>query len=133
MDGSVKVSLGDDKIKISEDVVATIAGIAATEVECLASMSGGFVDGIAGMLGKKSLSKGIKVDIKENDVAIELSLTMQYGCKIHEVAGSIQEKVRNSVQDMTGMNVTAVNVNVVGISLEKETKSIELPEEEQQK
>jgi uncharacterized alkaline shock family protein YloU len=130
MDATLKSGSSEDKIKISEDVIATIAGIAASEVDNLASMSGGFVDGIAGMLGKKNLSKGIKVDVKENDVTIELSLTMQYGCKIHEVARCIQEKVRITVQDMTGMNVIAVNINVLGITMDnREAKNSERPEE----
>ena len=79
MSDMVKTQGNDDRIRISDEVIATIAGIAASEVENLASMSGGFVDGIAGILGRKNLGKGIKVEIKENDVVIELSIIMQYG------------------------------------------------------
>lgn len=116
----------DDKIRISEDVIATIAGIAASETENIASMGGGFVDGIAGMLGRKSMGKGIKVEVKEDQVSIDMSIIMQYGCKIHEVARTMQAKVRDAVENMTGMQVTAVTVNVLGVNIEKEAKKIEV-------
>ena len=111
----------EDKIRISEEVIATIAGIAAWENENVASMSGGFVDGIAGMFGKKSPGKGIKVEKKDNLVYIDMSVIMQYGCKIHEVARVMQARVREAVENMTGMEVAAVNVNVLGVSLGKES------------
>ena len=122
----------DDKIRISEEVIATIASIAASEVENLASMSGGLVDGIAGMLGRKNLGKGIKVEIKENFVAIELSIIMQYGCKIHEVSKNIQSRVREAVEGMTGMQVTAVNINVLGVSMGKDSTAIQVVGETQE-
>ena len=84
-------------------------------------MSGGFVDGIAGMFGKKSPGKGIKVEKKDNLVYIDMSVIMQYGCKIHEVARVMQARVREAVENMTGMEVAAVNVNVLGVSLGKES------------
>ncbi len=116
----------DDKIRISDEVIATIAGIAASEVENLASMSGGLKDGIAGVFGKKSFGKGVKVEVRENEVTIEMSIIMQYGCKIHEVSRQIQEMVRSSVENMTGMAVTAVNINVLGVSVGKDTVKIEM-------
>ena len=116
----------DDKIRISDEVIATIAGIAASEVENLASMSGGLKDGIAGVFGKKSFGKGVKVEVRENEVIIEMSIIMQYGCKIHEVSRQIQEMVRTSVENMTGMAVTAVNINVLGVSVGKDTVKIEM-------
>jgi uncharacterized alkaline shock family protein YloU len=127
----VKNQERDDKIKISEEVIATIAGIAASEVENLASMSGGLVDGIAGMLGRKNLGKGIKVEVKEDLVAIELSIIMRYGCKIHEVSKNIQSKVREAVEGMTGMQVTAVNINVLGVSVGKDTAQVQVVDETQ--
>lgn len=110
----------EDKVRISEEVIATIAGIAASENENVASMSGGFVGGIADMLGRKSPSKGIKVEIRENSVSIDMAVVMQYGCKIHEVAHDMQARVREAVESMTGMEVVSVNVNVLGVSLDKE-------------
>lgn len=129
MDELMKEQPREDKIKISEDVIATIAGIAASENENLASMSGGFVDGIAGMLGRKSPSKGIKVEIKENTVTIDMAVVMQYGCKIHEVSRDMQNRVRYAVENMTGMSVTSVNVSVLGVSLGKETEKLEVIDE----
>jgi uncharacterized alkaline shock family protein YloU len=129
MDEMINTQPKEDKIKISEDVIATIAGIAASENENLASMSGGFVDGIAGMLGRKSPSKGVRVEIKDNTVIIDMSVVMQYGCKIHEVSRDMQNRVRQAVETMTGMVVTSVNINVLGVSLGKETGKLEVVDE----
>ncbi len=129
MNELVKEQPREDKIRISEEVIATIAGIAASENENLASMSGGFVDGIAGMLGRKSPGKGIKVEMKEDLVTIDLSVVMQYGCKIHEVARDMQARVRDAVQSMTGMEVISINVNVLGVSVGKETVKLEVVDE----
>lgn len=126
-----KTQVQEDKIRISEEVVATIAGIAASEVENLASMSGGLVDGIAGMLGRKNPGKGIKVELKDDAALIELSIVMQYGCKIHEVSKDIQTRVREAVEGMTGMQVTAVNINVLGISMGKDSAAIEVVDDTQ--
>lgn len=122
----VKTQDREDKIRISDEVIATIAGIAASEVENLAAMSGGLKDGIAGVFGRKSFGKGIRVETKEEEVAIELSLIMQYGCKIHEVSRQIQQVVRSAVEEMTGMVVTEVNINVLGVSVGKDTARIEI-------
>ncbi len=126
MNEMVKEIVREDKIKISEEVIATIAGIAASENENLSSMSGGFVDGIAGMLGRKSPGKGIKVELKENLVMIDMAVVMQYGCKIHEVARDMQKRVRDAVEGMTGMEVAAVNISVLGVTVGKETGKLEV-------
>jgi len=122
----------EDKIKISEDVVAAIAGVAASGVEGVASMTGGISDGIAGMLGKKNPAKGIKVEVGEKDVTVDLSITVRYGVKIHQVAAEIQNKVRSAIEEMTGMKVSEVNVNVTGIDMGKGTaaQQEEVPEKE---
>ncbi len=116
----------EDKIRISEDVIATIAGIAATGTENVASMGGGFVDGIAGMLGRKAPSKGIKVDMKEDQVSLDLAVVMQYGCKIHEVARDMQSRVRDAIEGMTGLEVLNVNVSVLGVNIDKEANKVEV-------
>ncbi len=125
----VKEQIREDKIKISEEVIATIAGIAASGNENVASMGGGFVEGIVGMLGKKAPSKGIKVEMKENQVNIDLAVIMQYGCKIHEVARDMQDRVRKAVQDMAGLEVLNVNVSVLGVSMNKENIKVEVIDE----
>jgi uncharacterized alkaline shock family protein YloU len=109
-------------IKITDEVVAIIAGIAATEIPGVAGMSGGIVGGIAEMLGRKNLSKGVKVEVGEREAAIDLYIIVEYGCRIPEVAWNIQEKVKKSVETMTGLNVIEVNIHIQGVNLEKEHK-----------
>jgi uncharacterized alkaline shock family protein YloU len=107
-------------IKITDEVVAIIAGIAAIEVPGVASMSGGIAGGIAEALGRKNLSKGVKVEVGEKEAAIDLYIIIEYGCRIPDVAWSIQEKVKKSVETMTGLNVVEVNIHVQGVNIEKD-------------
>ena len=116
-------------IKITDEVVAIIAGIAATEVPGVAGMSGGIAGGIAEALGRKNLSKGIKVEAGEKDVKIDIYILVEYGFRIPDVAWTIQEKVKNAVQEMTGLNVIEVNIHIQGVNLEREHRK-ELPEEQ---
>ncbi len=110
-------------VKIANDVVATIAGIAASEIEGVAGMSGNMVSGLSQMLGKKQLTKGVKVEITDNDVALDISIIVEYGRKIPEVAGNIQLAVSSAVGDMTGLNVTTVNVHVTGVQFVEEASA----------
>jgi uncharacterized alkaline shock family protein YloU len=116
-----QTSLGS--IRIADEVVRIIAGLAATEIPGVAGMSGGIVGGIAEILGRKNLSKGVKVDVGEKEAAIDIFVIVEYGSKIPDVASQIQQKVRNAVQDMTGLNVVEVNVNIQGVAFStSETK-----------
>lgn len=108
------------QIKISEDVIATISGMAAGEIEGVAAMSGSITGNLTEILGKKNLSKGVKVVVNEDEVFIDLFLLIEYGIVIPDVAWKIQENVKNTVETMTGLKVTEVNVHVQGISLKKE-------------
>ncbi|MDK2934502.1 MAG: hypothetical protein PWP27_2312 [Clostridiales bacterium] len=85
-------------------------------------MSSGIAGGIADMLGRKNLTKGVKVDIKDKDATIDLYIIVEYGCKIPEVAWEIQEKVKKSVETMTGLDVEKVNIHIQGVNIEKEPK-----------
>ena len=107
-------------IKISDEVVAIIAGMAASEVSGVYNMSGGFVDGISEMLGKKT--KGVKVQVGEKETVIDISLIVEYGARIPDIAWEVQNKVKTQVESMTGLNVVAVNVHVQGVNLPKEAK-----------
>lgn len=109
----------EDKVKIANEVIATIAGIAASEVQDVTSMSGGMADGIASILGRKNLTKGVKVEIGEETAAIEISVVVEYGCKIHEVAREVQKRVREAVEVMTGLSVVEVAINVLGVNMDK--------------
>ncbi|MGE5613368.1 MAG: Asp23/Gls24 family envelope stress response protein [Bacillota bacterium] len=129
MSEQLKEQIREDKIRISEEVVAAIAGIAASEDENVASMSTGFIDGIAGMIGKKTPGRGIKVEMKEDQANIDIAVIIRYGCKIHEVARNMQARVRKAVEDMTGLKVVSVNVNVLGVNLSKEAGKLEIADE----
>ena len=110
-------------IKIAVDVVATIAGIAANEIEGVAGMCGNLAGGIAEFLGnKKNPAKGVKVDMKEDSAVIDLFIIAEYGIRIPELAWEIQENVKNSVESMTGLTIEKVNIHVDGVSFEKEKK-----------
>ncbi|MBQ3180339.1 MAG: Asp23/Gls24 family envelope stress response protein [Firmicutes bacterium] len=118
-------------IKIADDVVATIAGIAASEIDGVVGMSGGVVSGISQILGKKQLTKGVKVAITDADVVLDISIVVEYGKKIPEVAGAIQKAVASAVGDMTGLNVVAVNVHVAAVQF-VEPAAEEAPAAEQE-
>ncbi|EOD01733.1 Asp23/Gls24 family envelope stress response protein [Caldisalinibacter kiritimatiensis] len=115
------------QIKIADEVVGIISGLAATEVKGVAGMSGGIAGGIAEMLGRKNLSKGVKVEVGEKEAAIDLYIVVEYGAKIPEVSWEIQERVKNAVETMTGLNVVEVNIHIQGVNIEKEED--EQPEE----
>ena len=111
----------NDGIKIANDVVAVIAGVAVSEVTGVASMSGGFAGGITEVLsGKKNLSKGIKVEADEKEVRIDVNIIVEYGVRIPDVAYEIQNRVKKSVENMTGLKVAEVNVHVQGVKTEKD-------------
>lgn len=115
-------------IKIADDVVAIIAGLAATEVDGVAGMSGGIAGGIADMLGKRNLSKGVKVEVGERQASIDLFIVVKFGARIPDVAWSIQENVKKAVESMTGLDTIKVNVHVQGVNFG--TEKIEDEEED---
>lgn len=118
-------------IKISEEVVSVIAGLAATEVPGVAGMSGGVVNGLSEMLGRKNLGKGVKVEVGEKEVSIDLYLIVDYGVRIPEVAWNVQENVKNAVENMTGLKVVEVNIHVQGVNMDKENKKQQQVREEE--
>lgn len=102
-------------IRIADEVVAIIAGLAATEIKGVAGMSGGLAGGIAEMLGRKNLSKGVKVEVGEKESAVDLFIIVEYGVRIPDVAMQIQENVKSAIESMTGLRVVEVNVHVQGV------------------
>lgn len=119
-------------IKIANDVVAVIAGVAVSEVPGVASMSGGFAGGITEVLsGKRSLSKGIKVDADEKEVKIDVNIIVEYGTRIPDVAFEIQNRVKKSVENMTGLKVAEVNVHVQGVKTERDENVEEKAEDKE--
>lgn len=109
-------------VKIADDVVAIIAEIAAKEVKGIVGMSGGIADSITEMLGKKSPSKGVKVEVGDEETAIDLYVIVEYGVRIPDVAWQVQENVKKAVETMTGLKVVEVNIHIQGVNLEKESK-----------
>ena len=105
-------------VRISEDVIASIAAIAASETEGVGNLYSGIGTNVAEFLGKKSLAKGVKVVFHGDLVEVEVSLLAQYGYNICEVSKNVQSAVRSSIQSMTGMRTSAVNINVGGVSFE---------------
>lgn len=103
-------------IRIADDVVGVIAGMAATEVPGVAGMSGGIGGGIAEMLGRKNLSKGVKVEVGEKEAAIDLFVIVEFGVRIPDVASQIQMNVKRAIEGMTGLSVVEVNVHVQGVT-----------------
>jgi len=107
----------NNEIKIADDVVAVIAGVAVSEVPGVADMAGGFAGGITEVLsGKKNLAKGIKVEVGEKETKIDVNIIVEYGVRIPDVAFEIQNRVKKAVETMTGLKVVEVNVHVQGVS-----------------
>lgn len=124
-DGNVNESVNENEvgnITISDEVVSVIAGVATSEISGVASMSGTIAGGIAEILGKKNMGKGVKVTIDGNNAVIDLHITVIYGTKVPDVAWEIQEKVKKAVETMTGLVVDKVNIYIEGVTIEKEPK-----------
>ena len=123
-------SIGDiGNVKISDEVVATVAGIATAEVSGVAGMAGTIAGGLAEMLGKKNLSKGVKIEMGDDSVVIGLHIIINYGARVPEVAWEIQERVKREVESMTGLTVEKVNIDIEGVFIEKEPKKESKPPE----
>ncbi|WP_219836442.1 Asp23/Gls24 family envelope stress response protein [Paenibacillus sp. R14(2021)] len=114
-------------IQIAPEVIEIIAGLATIEVQGVAGMSGGFAGGIAELLGRKNLSKGVKVEVGQREAAVDVSIIVEYGNRIPEVASEIQNNVKRSIEMMTGLHVVEVNVHIHDVHF----KIAEKPEEEE--
>ena len=108
------------EVQIADEVVAIIAGLAATEVEGVDSMAGNITNELISRLGMKNLSKGVKVDVLEGVVTVSLALNMKYNYSIMDVSAKVQEKVKSAVENMTGLEVADVNVKVAGVEMESQ-------------
>ncbi len=118
-----EIEEGNNGIKIANDVISVIAGVAVSEVQGVASMAGGFAGGISQVFsGKKNLSRGIKVEADEKEVKIDVNIIVEYGTRIPDVAYEIQNRVKKSVENMTGLKVAEVNVHVQGVKTEKDVE-----------
>lgn len=111
-----KEKLGE--VRIADEVVAIIAGLAATEVDGVDSMAGNITNELVGKLGMRNLSKGVKVDVTEEHVIVDLSLNIKFNFSIPAVSARVQERVKNAIENMTGLNVMEVNVKIAGVNIE---------------
>lgn len=107
------------RIIFANDVIATIAALAAADVNGVASMSGGVVEGLTEMLGKKNLTKGVKVEVGTEEAAVDISVNVRYGFAIQEVCQNLQKAIKNAIETMTGLRVVEVNVFVQSVVFDK--------------
>lgn len=110
------------KVNIADDVIGVIGSIAAAEIEGVKALSGTFSEEIMSVMGKKSFNKGVRVEMENDVILIELSVIVDYGTKIHEIAKEVQENVKLAIESMTGFKVSAVNVFVEGINTKVDGK-----------
>ncbi|MDD3403837.1 MAG: Asp23/Gls24 family envelope stress response protein [Hespellia sp.] len=105
-------------VQIADEVVAIIAGLAATEVEGVASMEGNIPKELISKLGMKNLSKGVKVDVLEGVVTVSLTLNLKYNYSIMDISAKVQDKVKTAIENMTGLEVADVNIKIAGVEME---------------
>ena len=117
---NIHESINIGEVHISDEVVAIIAGLAATEIEGVQSMAGNITNELVSKLGMKNLSKGVKVTISDDSVEVSLALSIKYGCGIPAVSNKVQDKVKSAIETMTGLTVTAVNIKIVSLNIEAE-------------
>ena len=106
-------------VQIADDVVAVIAGLAATEVKGVAAMAGNITNEIMSKVGRKNLSKGVKISVNGNRVKIALAIMMEYGYNIPGTCSKVQDRVKNAVQNMTGLTVTDVDIRIASVEMRK--------------
>jgi uncharacterized alkaline shock family protein YloU len=112
-------------IQIAPEVIEIIAGLAAIEVQGVAGMSAGFVGGIAELLGRKNLSKGVKVNVGQKEASVDVSIIIEFGVRIPELASEIQRNVKRSIESMTGLHVIEVNVHIHDVQMKVQEKQQE--------
>lgn len=104
-------------VRVSEEVVAIIAGLAATEIEGVSSMAGNITNEIVSRLGMKNLSKGIFVEVMDEEIKIDVALNIGFGYKIPEISAKVQERVKSAVENMTGLTVAVVNIRIASVDM----------------
>lgn len=114
---------GRGRVQIADDVVAVIAGMAATEVKGVAAMAGNITNEIMAKAGRKNLSKGVKVTINKNKVKISLAIMMEYGYNIPGTCSKVQDKVKTAVENMTGLTVTDIDIRIASVDMQKDKRS----------
>ena len=114
---SIHENVNIGEVKVADEVVAIIAGLAAT-VEGVDSLGGNITNEIVSKLGMKNLSKGVKVTVEESSVLVDITLNLKYGTQIPAVSAKVQDKVKSAIETMTGLSVTEVNIKVASVNVE---------------
>lgn len=117
---TIKTEANLGEVKIADEVVASIAGLAALEVDGVASMASNATKELVSKLGVKSLGKGVKVDVLEGIVTATMSLNLKYGFNIKDTTAKVQEKVKAAIENMTGLEVADVNIRITGVEMPEE-------------
>ena len=117
---SIHENVNIGEVKVADEVVAIIAGLAATEVEGVDSLGGNITNEIVSKLGMKNLSKGVKITVLEGVVTVDLTLNIEFGKNILEVSKKVQDKVKSSIENMTGLEVADVNIRIAGVDMEND-------------
>ena len=117
---SIHENVNIGEVKVADEVVAIIAGLAATEVEGVESLGGNITNEIVSKLGMKNLSKGVKITVLEGVVTVDLTLNIEFGKNILEVSKKVQDKVKSSIENMTGLEVADVNIRIAGVDMEND-------------
>lgn len=107
-------------VKIADDVVAMIASLAATEIDGVSALVGNITNELMSKVGMKNLTKGVKVEVYDKKVKVDLALSMEYGYNIPSTCGKVQDKVKNAIENMTGLQVVDVDIRITGINMSKE-------------
>ena len=107
-------------VQIADDVVAMIASLATTEVDGVSAMAGNITNELMSMVGMKNLTKGVKVDVLNGNVSVDLAVTMEFGCNIPATCQKVQLKVKNAIENMTGLTCSDVNIRIVGVNMKKD-------------
>ncbi|PEJ57002.1 MULTISPECIES: Asp23/Gls24 family envelope stress response protein [unclassified Bacillus (in: firmicutes)] len=106
------------RVEIAPEVIEVIAGIAAAEVDGVSSMRGNLASGISEIIGKKYHGKGVRVDLSDDRITIDVYILVKFGKSIPTVAGNVQDNIRQALLTMTGLELSEVNVHVVGVQFE---------------
>ena len=117
---SIRENVNIGEVRVADEVVAIIAGLAATEVEGVESMAGNITNELVAKLGMKNLSKGVKVTVEDKTVTVDLAPNIRFGYEIPKVSKKVQEKVKSAIETMTGLDVVAVNIKIAGVNIEAE-------------
>lgn len=117
---SIHENVNIGEVRVADEVVAIIAGLAATEIEGVEAMAGNITNELVSKLGMKNLSKGVKVSVEEKTVTVDLALNIKYGYEIPAVSKKVQERVKSAIETMTGLEVVAVNIKIAGVNIEAE-------------